>query len=254
MIGNSKADTLKGGKGADVIRAISNSYVVANAGNDTVSVTGGYDSIDGSAGNDEIYITGSTGHNTVIGGAGNDYIQLSGGNNVVSYTTGNGNDTVYNFVESTDKIYLGSAKTKITKSDYSNGEFTFTIGKGKLILENIGTDTGVTVTDYSGVSTVYTDNMVATATTVSKDVSSKAAFIERNYIVNDTWFTSVDGSIAFDNVEIDNFIRESDNVAVVSGDNQILSQIKNNFDDDLLGINVKSGSRLVQNKNRRSDE
>lgn len=110
--GNSKINTLTGGRGADTIAAV-----------------GGGD--------------------WVIAGAGDDVISLAGGANTVSYTAGQGNDTIYGYT-ATDRLLLATKATKVKKTQYSAGNLELSIGKGTLTIANISSETAVTVADYAG--------------------------------------------------------------------------------------------------------
>ena len=274
LVGGSKADTIyadnevrnviSGGKGDDDLSAGYNgSSINGGAGNDTIFVNAGDNNLIGGDGNDNIeiessyganYIDGGKGTdvivlgtrtgddykgNTIIGGAGNDTITLNGqGNNIIKYTTGDGNDYLNNY--SGDLIQLGSSKTTVSKATFDGNDYTFTIGKGQIKVTNVGSGTTVSIADYNGKVTKYTD---ATKT---------SAFIESNYI-EDSWFTSVDSSLS-EFVEVDNLIGKADDLGIVSGDYKGVSLFESDYlvDDKLLGIDIKGSGGLIENKDRGS--
>lgn len=265
LIGGSKADTIlggetkttiSGGKGDDAITAgSSGSSINGGAGNDDIYIEGGSNNILGGDGNDTIdlessnggsYIEGGKGAdvivlgtrtgdeyrgNTVVGGAGNDTITLNRqGNNVIRYTTGDGSDELNGYV-SGDIIQLGSSKTVVTNATFDGNDYTFTIGKGSLKVTNVGSGTTVSIADYSGKVTQYTD-----ATKVS-------AYAER-------WFDAVESTFA----EIDDLIGNGDQLGVVSGDYKGVGLAETDYlvDDKLLGVDIKGSGGLVKDKSRGS--
>ena len=249
IIDNNNSSTLTGGKGNDNITLLTNSRAVGGAGNDTIVVSGGNDYIDAGAGSDEINVIGALGNNTIVGGAGNDVINMVSasysGLNYISYTASQGNDTVTNF-RSHDRLLLGSSKTKVTSATVTDGDYVFTIGKGKITLKNISTDTAVTVIDYAGRESIYSDNVVTKATT------SEASFIEREYnaAVEDTWFTSVDSAMVVngDIIEINEIIGKGDDPGIVSSNEErvLLTQGDNDIGDNLTSNKIETGSRLIK--------
>ena len=282
LLGGSKADTvyagdvnntISGGKGDDEIHAGSgnnsinggagndyiytgngNNYIISGDGDDTIDLgTGsgftGSNYIEAGKGADLITINKVTdngdatlGTNTIVGGVGNDTIDLNGyGNNIIKYTTGDGNDEINNYT-SEDLIQLGSSKTTITNATFSGSDYIFTIGKGQLKVTNVGTDTTVSIADYNGKVTLYTD---ATKT---------SAFMERDY-TEDTWFTSVDSSLA-ETSEIDNLIGETDKFGVMSGDYKSVPLLETDYliDDKLLGVDIKGSGGFIENKDRSSTD
>ena len=251
-------NSINGGVGNDNIEVGNGSnYITAGDGNDTIDVgTGsevtGNNYIDAGKGTDVINISKLPafigdkipGINTIVGGAGNDTINLNGdGNNIIKYTTGDGNDEINNY-DSDDIIQLGSSKTVVTNATFSGGDYTFTIGKGSIKVTNVGSGTTISIADYNGKVTLYTD---ATKT-------SAAAFIEREYI-EDTWFTSVDSS-SVDFVEVNDFIGKADKVGIVSGNDKGVPLLETDYrvDDELLGVDIKGSGGFIENKNRSSTD
>ena len=135
-------------------------------------------------------------------------------------------------------IQLGSSKTVVTNATFSGGDYTFTIGKGSIKVTGVGSDTTISIVDYNGKVTLYTD---ATKTSAS-------AFIERDYI-EDTWFTSVDSS-SVDFVEVDDFISKTDEFGIVSGDDKGVPLLESNYrvDNELLSIDIKGSGGLIKNE------
>ena len=270
LIGGSKADTIyayetkstiNGGKGDDEIAAgIHGSSISGGAGNDDILVLGGNNNILGGDGNDTIYLETSDGANyieggkgnddiiltmrsptgeedkgnTIVGGAGNDNITLNGsGCNIIKYTTGDGNDEI-NYYLNGDIIQLGSSKTAVTNATFDGNDYTFTIGKGQIKVTNVSSGTTVSIADYNGKVTKYTD---ATKT---------SAFIERNYI-EDSWFTTVDSySGVTDSYDL---IGKFDDLGIVSGDYKGVSLLESDYqtDDKLLGVDIKGSGGLIEN-------
>ena len=179
--------------------------------------------------------------NTVVGGAGNDTITLNGqGNNVIRYTTGDGIDEI-NSYSNGDIIQLGSSKTVVTNATFNGNDYTFTIGKGSLKVTNVGTGTTVSIADYSGKVTQYTD---ATKT---------SAFMERP--IEDSWFTSIDSGLA-EFIEVDDIIGKTDELGVMSGDYKGVSLFEADYliDDKLLGVDIKGSGGLIKDKSRSSGD
>ena len=108
IIGNSKANTIYGGTNSDSLNG--------GAGND--SLIGGY-------GSDTL--NGGTGEDTLTGGAGSD---------VFIYASGDGNDVITDYKYG-DAIKLNSGKASISKTETTDKDIIFTIGKGTLTLKDV---------------------------------------------------------------------------------------------------------------------
>ena len=204
LIGNAKANTLKGGKG-----------------NDTITANGNSNQIYGMAGADIITVNSSSANNTIIGGAGNDTIYSNNLQNVIKYTTGEGADVIVNF-SANNEIFLGSAKTKVTKAENVDNDYVLTIGTGSLTIKNLDSSTAVTVTSYDGGKTVY------------NETTTERSYNER---VEEAWFTSIESS-EFD-IALDDIINTSPN-AVLFNSTESLTRI----DEEMIGsTELTNGSK-----------
>ena len=128
VVGNSLANSIKGGTGADTLRG--------GSGNDKLFGGNGADKLYGDAGND-----------TLTGGAGKDVFVYEGGKDFITdYTAGQ------------DKIKISSGT--ITKTTYSGKNVIFTIGSGTLTVKN-GKGKKITITDSSNKTTTKTYSKTA---------------------------------------------------------------------------------------------
>lgn len=125
---------------------------------DTAVIFAGQDdresySILGGTGNDTL--SGNAGSDTIQGGKGADVITGGAGADVFKYANGDGNDTIKDYEE--DDVISITSGTIDKISTAKNGNVTFKVGKGKIVVENAadkvityeypGTD-GTTVTRY----------------------------------------------------------------------------------------------------------
>ena len=115
IMGTADEDTILGGGGKDTIR-----------GND------GNDSLVGEAGNDKIY--GGTGNDTLWGGSGSDSLWGGDGEDVFLYKPGESTDRIFDYNPQFDTIKLLSGQVDNVES--AGSDIVFTIGTGKIILDN----------------------------------------------------------------------------------------------------------------------
>ena len=104
---------------------------------DTAVVFAGLDdresySIKGGTGNDTL--GGNAGSDTIQGGKGADIITGGAGADVFEYANGDGNDTIKDYEE--DDVIKITSGTIDKISTAKNGNVTFKIGKGKIVVEN----------------------------------------------------------------------------------------------------------------------
>ncbi len=171
--------TVDAGKGNDYISGGSgNDSINAGVGNDTVYAKGGDDIILGGKGDD--YVDCGSGNNTVTGGAGNDTFSSGSGSDTFVYSAGDGNDVIVEYKKG-DKILLNNQKTTVNLASVSGSDYVFTIGKGSIIVKDLASDTAVTIVDFSGKETIYTDTL-----------KTAASYTERSDFTTDIWFMNDD--------------------------------------------------------------
>ncbi len=102
VTGTTRSDTLKGGRGDDVLRG--------RGGNDRLSGGSGDDLIAGDSGNDRI--SGGSGDDTLLGGAGRD--RINGGSGKDTISGGNGNDIISAADGFVDEITCGAGRDRVT--------------------------------------------------------------------------------------------------------------------------------------------
>lgn len=121
IIGTSKAETLNGTPGNDLIMGLEGAdHINGNGGDDCIIGGPGADTINGNAGNDVIF--GGDGADTIHGNDGNDMI--SGGTGADSIYGDNGQDQLFGN-EDADSLYGGNDNDKLdggTGADSLKGE------------------------------------------------------------------------------------------------------------------------------------
>ncbi len=138
ILGNSSANSIKSGKGDDIINAVSgNNTVFGGAGSDNISSDAGNDILQGEAGND-----------TLIGGAGNNTLTGGKGNDVFIY--GGGNDFITDYKSGEDSILLDT--NAITSSTLKGSDVILTTDSGTLTLKATKNN-AITFTDEEGNTT-----------------------------------------------------------------------------------------------------
>lgn len=133
IIGSSAANSIKSGKGADIISGVN--------GKNTISGGSGNDSILGGSDNDKLL--GETGNDTLNGGSGND--TLTGGAGVDVFVYDSGNDLITDYKSGEDKIKIGT----ITNSTIKGSDVILTTGNDNLTIKG-AKDKVVTLVDNSG--------------------------------------------------------------------------------------------------------
>ena len=136
ILGTGKNDTLYGGKGNDTL--------YGGAGKDKLYGQDDDDYLSGDKGNDKLY--GGAGNDTLWGGTGNDTLWGDAGNDTFIYNKGDGKDTIMDY-QSGDLLQIVNGT--FSKSKYSNGTLTLTIGNGSVIFKNVSTSTGFSINDKS---------------------------------------------------------------------------------------------------------
>jgi Ca2+-binding RTX toxin-like protein len=144
IIGNSSANSLKGGKGADYIFGGNDKdTLIGGSGNDELYGGTDNDILKGESGNDSLY--GGSGDDTLTGGAGNDWFVYEGGHDVI---------TDYKAGEDSIKISGG----KIFTISYNKKDVIFTIGSGTLTVKN-AKGKKISVTDSSNKTQTYSKTL-----------------------------------------------------------------------------------------------
>ncbi|MBD3879625.1 MAG: hypothetical protein SR1Q5_08075, partial [Quinella sp. 1Q5] len=122
--------------GSDIANSIMGTadedYINGDAGKDTIRSGDGNDSILGGAGNDYLY--GGEGNDSLWGGTGNDYLYGGEGENVFLYKPGDSKDRIFEYNPAFDTIKLLSGQVDNVES--AGTDIVFTIGTGKIILDN----------------------------------------------------------------------------------------------------------------------
>ena len=136
--------------------------------------------VDGSKTTKGVELIANSNGNTLMGGKGKDILTGGLGADTFVYTTSGGNDTIKSYVAGEDVIQLGKKTTiskaavvevKDTEGNVIQANYVFTIGKGKLTVEN-GATKPITFVDNDGNSIRYDANYTPTFA---------AAFEERFY-------------------------------------------------------------------------
>ncbi|MBR0103098.1 MAG: hypothetical protein IJQ01_06330, partial [Selenomonadaceae bacterium] len=124
IVGNDIANSIIGTADED--------YINGGAGKDTIRGGEGNDSLLGGASNDYLY--GGTGNDTLWGGKADDYLYGGDGEDVFLYKPGEGKDRIYDYNPAFDTIKLLSGTVDNVES--AGTDIVFTIGTGKIILDN----------------------------------------------------------------------------------------------------------------------
>ena len=166
--------------------------LAASALNKKVSVSGDYAfkfnsdyknaKITGSASADTIKTAGA--NMTIYGGKGNDLLTGGTGADTFIYSSGDGNDIITNFDEN-DRISLKSGVAEISTS---GNDVIFTVGKGKLTLQN-GKGKTITYLDASGTENIYPEKQ----SNVEFNAKGTTAKIKAEYEEDEFNITSYDG-------------------------------------------------------------
>ena len=136
--GNSSANSIKSGKGDDIISAQDgNNTIYGGAGADLINSGEGNDILQGDAGNDSL--NGGAGNNTLTGGKGNDV-----------FIYGGGDDVITDYKAGEDSILLNTSA--ITNSTVKGSDVVLTIDSGTLTLKATK-DKAITFTDEDGTTT-----------------------------------------------------------------------------------------------------
>lgn len=98
---------------------------------------GNANTITGGSGNDTLY--GLGGNDTLNGGKGNDVLEGGTGSDVFVYRDGDGIDTVNDYEQGEDTVYI--AKGAVKSATVSGSNLIFAVGKGKVTLKNAATKT-----------------------------------------------------------------------------------------------------------------
>ena len=124
ITGNKLDNVIIGGSGKDSL--------YGGSGNDSLSGGSGKDTLSGGASND--YLSGGTGNDTLWGGKADDYLYGGDGEDVFLYKPGEGKDRIYDYNPAFDTIKLLSGTVDNVES--AGTDIVFTIGTGKIILDN----------------------------------------------------------------------------------------------------------------------
>ena len=137
VLGGNGADALYGEKDADLLKGESgNDTLYGGSGNDTLYGGANDDALYGNADNDKLY--GDAGNDTLDGGAGNDSLTGGKGADVFIYKFGEGNDTITDYTASEkDKIQIVNATISGTRT--SGKDIIYTIGNNTLTVKNAST-------------------------------------------------------------------------------------------------------------------
>ncbi|WP_434141462.1 calcium-binding protein [Pseudomonas luteola] len=138
-------DMLNGGAGKDTLKG--------GIGADTLNGEDGDDVLYGESGNDSLY--GNAGNDMLDGGTGNDYLSGGSGNDTFLFGKGSGQDTVY--------AYDTSATTDVLQFDstVSYEELWFRKSGSDLVIDVIGTDDKVTVSNWYSSNYYHVDQIKA---------------------------------------------------------------------------------------------
>ena len=127
--------------------------------------------VDGTKTTKGVELIANVNGNTLMGGKGKDILTGGLGADTFVYTTGGGNDTIKSYVAGEDVIQLGK-KTNISQAvvkevtdDNGNvirADWIFTIGKGKLTVEDGATKT-ITFKDSNGYKIRYDADYTTTS-------------------------------------------------------------------------------------------
>ena len=125
--------------------------------------------VDGTKTTKGVELIANNNGNTLMGGKGKDILTGGLGADTFVYTTGGGNDTIKSYVAGEDVIQLGKKTTiskaavvevKDTEGNVTQANYVFTIGKGKLTVED-GATKPITFIDSDGNSIRYDANYIS---------------------------------------------------------------------------------------------
>ena len=190
--GNAKANTIYGGSAANTIYGY--------AGNDKLYGYGGNDTLSGGDGDDTLY--GGAGTDTLTGGAGKD---------TFVYANGDGSDTVKDYTEGSDTLYISSGSISATALANSDNDLVITVGSGKVTLAGAAakeislkdsrgsytvSNTAITLgSDFTG--TMDATKYLSTVTTIDGSAAAAGITIKDNALDN-----TIYGGIGNDTVYI----------------------------------------------------
>jgi Ca2+-binding RTX toxin-like protein len=125
LIGANGNDTIKGGRGVDVIRGqdgqdsldggLGNDSVDGGEGDDALTASAGRDTVDGGAGNDTIALAGALGTTQVDGGADENTIRFAAGTKGTLQLTANGMADALDFSQFGRSITLNLGTTAVSQ-------------------------------------------------------------------------------------------------------------------------------------------
>ena len=197
--GKDKAITLVDAKGTETSETYSDPRELVLTKNDSGKFDMNSDAkysqiviVDGTKTTKGVELIANTNGNTLMGGKGKDILTGGLGADTFVYTTGGGNDTITSYVSGEDVIQLGK-KTIISqvavnevKDDNGNvtrADYVFTIGKGKLTVEN-GANQGVTFVDNDGYKFHY-DAAYTQQSAFFEERFDTELFEDNNFITTD---------------------------------------------------------------------
>jgi len=165
LLGGAGNDTLMGESGNDDLRGGANADTLeGGSGEDTLRGEGGSDLLIGGSGDDDL--RGGGGADTLIGGSGDDTLRGNGGDDRFTFldASTDGDDLIIGFDANADVIDLSAVFEEL---GIDTGERT-----DHVILDTVGSDTTITVTD--GSNTVVSDfSIVVQDTTLNNgDIGS----------------------------------------------------------------------------------
>jgi Ca2+-binding RTX toxin-like protein len=148
LIGDSGNDNLRGGAGADTLEG--------GSGNDVLRGNGGNDLLIGGSGNDDL--RGGGGNDELIGGSGDDTLRGNGGDDRFTFLDAatDGDDLIIGFDANADVIDLTSVFEELGIDTGGRSDH--------VILDTVGSDTTITVTD--GSNTVVSDFSIVVQGTI----------------------------------------------------------------------------------------
>ena len=174
---------------------------------DVLNGGSGKDKIYGKAGNDTLY--GNAGDDKLYGQEGNDRLFGGTGSDVFYHAKVDGHDTIADYTEGKDLIFVNSGL--ISKTVANNGTLKFTVEKGSITLENVAASRVISLKDKRGDYTASADSIVLESN--FKGTMDSSTFLAT--------VTTIDGSAATEAVKLNG--NNNDNVITGGSGNDTLT-------------------------------
>ena len=199
LYGGAGSDVLEGGEGSDRLYGeADDDRLYAGSGKDYLYGGDGNDNLDGGQGDDRLY--GQAGNDTLFGGTGSD---------VFYYAKGEGHDTIADYTEGKDLVFVNSGL--ISKTTANNGTLKFTIEKGSITLQNNAANQVISLKDKRG-------NYTASADSIVLESNFKGTMDSSTFLAT---VGTIDGSAATEAVKLNG--NNNDNVITGGSGNDTLT-------------------------------